>query len=498
MLIAAIDQGSSSTKGALLDERGAVRARAEAPVGLRREGDTASHDAEELLASVAQVLVELSRAGAADAVALACQRSTCLLWERDGGRPLTRALSWQDLSATERVAGLQPHAAEIAARTGLRLSPYYAGGKLGLLLDATRGARAGAERGEVVAGTLDAFLVHRLTGQASTEPGHAGRTLLYALDEGRWDEGLAGRFGIPLAALPELLPSAGPRGSVRRGALADGALAGVPLLALLGDQQAALVGNGGSGAAAGDERVAVAHFGTGAFTLVEVGEAPRRHEGLLAAVAWSQAASRRFQLEGSVNSAGSAVDWALRLVGAGVDLLAEVGGGELDPERLPAFLPAFVGLGAPWWRPAPGALLGGISFATGGRELLATVLAGVAQRLCDCLEAFAAAGMAPAVVRASGRLASLPGLAGLLADLSGLSVEVVAEEEAGVRGAARLAALAAAALPAAALGATPPLRLRRAPHWDAARRLRVRRSWGDFVAAAGAAAAGSTGPKPLM
>ena len=440
-------------------------------------------------------------------MALACQRSTCLLWERDSARPLTAALSWQDLSARERAAALEPYAPEIARRTGLRVSPHYAGAKLAMLLDEHPDLRRRAERGEVLAGTLDAFLVHRLTGEPSTEPGHAGRTLLYDLDADRWDEALCQTVGVPPAALPPLLPSAGPRGALAGDAWRGTPLAGVPLLALAGDQQAALVGNGGHDAEAGAGCVAVVHFGTGAFALVETGESPLRHAGLLAAVAWSAAggvpggARRRFQLEGSVNSAGSAVDWALRLRGGSTSQrggdatdLAALGAAELDPERLPDFLPGFVGVGAPWWLPHGGATLGSLTLAHGPDDLLRGVLAGVAQRVADCLQAFAAAHVAPSVVRASGRLAALPALAGLVADLSGLPVEVVAEEEAGLRGAARLAALALGA-GEATLAVPPPLRARHEPRWPEARRVRVRARWRAFVdAAAALPAAPSPGP----
>lgn len=472
LLILAVDQGSSSTKGALVDDAGVVHARAEAAVGVDRAGSRVTHDAEELLGSVRRVLAELARAGTPDAVALACQRSTCLLWERDGGRPLTAALSWQDLSAAGRLAALMPRAAEVARRSGLRLSPHYAGPKLALLLDEQPPARRRAEAGAVVAGTLDAFLVHGLTGLPSTEPGHAGRTLLYSLDEDRWDPELCAAFDVPERALPALLPSAAARGVLR-----GGALDGVPLLVLLGDQQAALVGNGGAGRAA--TRVAVAHFGTGAFALTGTGAAPLRHEGLLSAVVWS-AGDRRFQLEGSVNSAGSAADWAVRLTGAD---LAAVGAGELEPEALPLVLPGFAGVGTPWWRGRPGATITGLRLTHGPDALLAAVLAGVAQRLVDCLEAFEAAGVPPFTVRASGRLGALPALAGLLADASGVPVEVVAEEEAGLRGAARLAAVALGA-DEAALDAPPPLRGRREPRWREARRDSLRARWRGFVAAA--------------
>jgi glycerol kinase len=508
MRIAAVDQGSSSTKGALLDEHGVVHARAEAPVEVRRDGLRVSHDAEALFDSVRRVLGELVAVARPDAVALACQRSTCLLWERESARPLTAALSWQDLSARERAAALEPYAPEIARRTGLRVSPYYAGAKLGLLLDEHPDLRRRAERGEVLAGTLDAFLVHRLTGEPSTEPGHAGRTLLYDLDADRWDGALCQTVGVPPAALPPLLPSVGPRGALAGDAWRGTPLAGVPLLALVGDQQAALIGNGGHDAEAGaGGRVAVVHFGTGAFALIETGESSLRHAGLLAAVAWTAAGAtpgsprRRFQLEGSVNSAGSAVDWALRLRagstsqrGGDAADLAALGAGEIDPERLPDFLPGFVGVGAPWWHPHAGATFGSLALTHGPDDLLRAVLAGLAQRVVDCLQAFAAAHVAPSVVRASGRLAALPALSSLVADLSGLPVEVVAEEEAGLRGAARLAALALGA-GETTLAAPPPLRTRHEPRWPEARRVRVRARWRAFVdAAAALPAAPAPGP----
>ncbi|HET9765569.1 MAG TPA: FGGY-family carbohydrate kinase, partial [Thermoanaerobaculia bacterium] len=203
---------------------------------------------------------------------------------------------------------------------------------------------------------------------------------------------------------------------------------------------------------------------------------------------------RRFQLEGSVNSAGSAVDWALRLRGGEAADLATLAAGELDPERLPDFLPGFVGVGAPWWLPHAGATFGSLTLNHGPDDLLRGVLAGVAQRVADCLQAFAAAHVAPSVVRASGRLAALPALSALVADLSGLPVEVVAEEEAGLRGAARLAALALGA-GEATLAAAPPLRARHEPHWPEARRVRARARWRAFVDAASALpAAPAPGP----
>ena len=275
----------------------------------RRAGERVEHDPATLAGEVVALLEELAGRGPLDAVALTCQRSTCLLWERVTGRPLTGALSWQDRRAVARVAPLGAAAAAVAARTGLHLSPHYAAPKLGWLLERLPDGARRAAAGELVAGTLDAFLVQALTGTASTEPGQAGRTLLCSLDEGTWDPWLLELFGLPGAALPPLAPSVGVRGSWR----------GVPLVALAGDQQAALVGHGGA-----VPGVVAAHFGTGAFVLAAVGALPLRRPGLLAAWLYRRGEERAFQLEGAVNSAGSAVDWALRITGIALEAAGAV------------------------------------------------------------------------------------------------------------------------------------------------------------------------------
>jgi glycerol kinase len=253
----------------------------------------------------------------------------------------------------------------------------------------------------------------------------------------------------------------------------------VPLLALAGDQQAALLGHGGWRAG-----TTAVHFGTGAFVLASTGAAPRRHPGLLTAVLASSAAARRFQLEGSVSSAGSAVDWACAVTGVELETIA---GAELDPERLPWVLPAFAGLAAPWWRPEARPVLAGMTPATRGEELVLGVVAGVAQRVLDNLEALTAAGVAIEVVRVSGRLGRLSGLVGLLADAGQVPVERTVEEEAGLRGIAGLARLTATGEESALLG-PPELGERRLPRWPEARARRLRERWREFVEHAAAVA----------
>jgi glycerol kinase len=456
--IAAVDQGSTGTKAALVDDAGRRLAESSRPVERTAVGAHIEHDPESLAASVEACLEEVTGGGRAAAIGLTCQRSTCLVWERDSGRPLTRALSWQDVSETSRVESLAAHADEVATRTGLHLSPHYAAPKLARLLDGLPDGRSRAAAGELVAGTLDAFLAQRLTGEATTEPGHAGRTLLYNLDTGEWDPALCRLFGVPRAALPRLLASAEPRGEWR----------GLTLVAAAGDQQAALLGHGGW-----RRGVVAAHFGTGAFVLASCGDRPRRQPGLLAAVLASTLQRRRFQLEGAVNSAGSAVDWACRLTG---ERLEDWGERELDPRRLPRVLPAFAGLGAPWWRPTAAAEFTGLRFEHDGAAILGGVLAGVAQRVIDCVEGIAAAGVEVETLRLSGKLTRLAGLVTLLANLGQLPVEVASEEETGLTGIARLAAAAIGNGEDPLLDPAPS-RSTANPVWPASTADTVRRGW---------------------
>ena len=464
-VVAVIDQGSTKTKAALVEIDGETLAQVERPVEKSLRGDRHEHDASRIAADIEELLVELFEAGAPDALGLTCQRSTCLLWERESGRPLTPALSWQDRSQSGRVEELATAAAEVERRTGLLLSPHYAAPKLAALLNELPEGRSRAENGEIVAGTLDAFLAHRLTGDATTEPGHAGRTLLYNLSRDAWDPELAEIFGIPMAALPTIRPSAAPRGEFR----------GVPLTALAGDQQAALLGHGGW-----SNGTSMAHFGTGAFVLTSTGSREIRADGLLSAVIASTTETRHFQLEGSVNSAGSAVDWACRLTGQRLEDWTER---PLDVESLPWVLPSFSGAAAPWWRPRARATISGLSLDTGPEEILGGVLAGVAMRVVDCLEALTRAGVEPRGLRVSGKLTRLEGLVELIANAGRVPIEISSEEESGLLGIARLAAVGGG-LEEALLDRAPPVSRRIEPDWPPPRTARLRQLWREFAGAA--------------
>ena len=460
-LVALIDQGSTSTKGAIFSVDGERLRLESVPVERRVDGDRVRHDPEELAAGVERLLATLVEKHPVRAVGLACQRSTCLLWERDGARPLTDAWSWQDRSQAGRVEALRDRAEMVRRRTGLRLTAHYAAPKLAALLDDLPGGRGRAERGELVAGTLDAFLVHRLTGHPATEPGTAGRTLLYDLERDAWDAELCELFDVPMEALPELRPSAGDWGEA----------GGLPLLAVAGDQQASLVGHGGWRLG-----TTAAHFGTGAFVLASTGTEARWHDGLLTAVLASTPETRRFQIEGSVNSAGSAVDWARELTGVDLDAWAdrslELAG--------PRVLPGFTGVAAPWWRGRARGVVAGLELSSSPEDLFAAVLRGIAHRVVDCVEAIEEAGVATEVLRVSGKLTRLRGLVQLLADLTRVPVEISAEEETGALGLARLIASRLAA-DDARVSAPPASRACVEPLRPAAEARAERQSWLEFL-----------------
>jgi glycerol kinase len=460
--LAVVDLGSTFAKGALFTADGRLLDAESLSVPRQVDGNSVTYDAEELARVMESLLRRLLAAGPVDAIGLTCQRSTCLLWDRLSSRALTPALSWQDATATDMVQKLGEHAQQVVNRTGLQLSPYYAAPKLRRLLDSHPAFRPRAEAGELLAGTLDAFLVHRLTGRPSTEPGHAGRTLLYNLEADTWDPTLCELFGIPLQVLPDLQESLAHRGAWQ----------GLPVTAVTGDQQAALLAHGG-----GDEGVMAAHFGTGAFVLTGTGCCLRRHRGLLSAVLVSTPDGRRFQLEGSVNSAGSAMDWISGVTGLGP---GQWGRPPLDPESLPRVLPALSGLAAPWWRPEVRTVVEQVGGRTSPLQLANGVLVGVAMRVVDCVEALIEAGAPADRMRLSGKLTRSRGLVNLLADLAQLRVEVSKQEEPGLAGLARLAA-AGLEPDLVSLGGGIPIAYSRGPQWTPERAASARSDWKAFV-----------------
>src|SRR5262245_794468 len=372
-----IDQGSTATKACLLDALGRVRRVVSRRITTRTPAaGWAEHDPEELLRSVRWALSGALRSvspASIGGVGLACQRSTCLFWDAENGKALTPALSWQDRRGEEICKALTMHAPSIIRKTGLRLSPHYAASKIRWLLDRTPGLRRSVQSGRARFGTLDSFLLFRLTGGASwsTDPTHAARTLLMNLRRLDWDPALLDLFGVAYRCLPPIRPSIFPAGEIRiRGVR-------IRITATVGDQQAALLGLGCS--RRGETAI---NYGTGAFVALNTGHQPVRVPGLLTSVAWSSEKAVRFLLEGPVNAAGSAVEWMEDLVGP--DGREEESLSEWD--TLPIVIPALAGVGAPHWRGDVNAAIFDLRRDTKAAQLRAATMAGIACRIREIVE----------------------------------------------------------------------------------------------------------------
>jgi glycerol kinase len=388
--VLAIDQGTTGTTAVLLDRGLAVRAAVnqEFPQHFPRPG-WVEHDLEEIWASVgATVRRALRQAGARGrdlaAIGITNQRETTALWRRSDGRPVSRAVVWQDRRTTEacaahKAAGEEPW---IRERTGLVLDPYFSATKLRWLLDHVKGARRDAEAGRLAFGTVDSYLCWRLTGGAHvTDVSNASRTLLMNLETRRWDDPLLEFFRVPRSLLPEIRSSSEVYGTTRGLAfLPDG----LPVCGLAGDQQAALFGQ--ACFAPGDAKCT---YGTGAFLLQNVGPRPvHSSRGLLATVAWEVGGEVAYALEGSSFIAGAAVQWlrdGLKLIrsSAEIEPLART----VKDSGGVTFTPALAGLGAPHWRPEARGVIRGLDRGTTAAHLARATLEGIALSVFDLAEA---------------------------------------------------------------------------------------------------------------
>jgi len=445
--VLAIDQGTTSTRAILFDERARplVTAQARLPQSYPHSG-WVEHDPVRIWEDTVSVCREaLERGGtgpeALAAIGITNQRETTVLWERATGRPVHPAIVWQDRRTASLCETLRERGAEdlVRERTGLLLDPYFSGTKLAWLLDHVDGAREAAGRGELAFGTIDAWLLWRLTGGEvhATDATNASRTLLFDIHRQRWDEEMLDLLDVPASVLPEVRDSAGEFGEARASVLGRS----VPILGVAGDQQAATFGQ-----AAFREGAAKCTYGTGAFLLLNTGSEPVRSENrLLTTVAWRLDGRVTYALEGSIFSAGSAVDWLRDGPGiveevARIDELAAAAREESEA----VLVPAFTGLGAPHWDPdARGALLG-LTRDTGRAEIARATLEAVGFQTLDLLEAMERdAGLLPGVLRVDGGLSRSDLAMSFLADVLDVPVERPAVSETTALGAACLAGLAA-------------------------------------------------------
>lgn len=448
--VLAIDQGTTSTRAVVYDDRGRSvgSAAQEYPQYYPRPG-WVEHDAEEIWQSVAEVVQQALAAAQMEpqsltAIGLTNQRETSVLWERATGRPIARALVWQDRRTTEFCRQRQGDESWIHERTGLVLDPYFSATKVHWLLDQDPALRARAEAGSVAFGTIDSFLIWRLTGGRShvTDMTNAARTLLLNLHTAAWDDDLCRYFEIPRALLPTIRPSAADFGTTRG---LDFLPDGLPILGVAGDQQAALFGHGGFTAGG-----AKCTYGTGAFFLLHVGNRPilSQHR-LLTTLAATLDDRPQYALEGSVFVAGAAVQW-LR---DGLKLLPTAPASEQfaehsDPSQPIVFVPAFVGLGAPYWVPEARGVLFGLTRGTTAADLSRAVLEGVACHVADLIDAAGHdAGVPLGSLRVDGGMAGNAWFLQCQANILGLPVLAAPSSESTALGAAFLAGLRAGVWP---------------------------------------------------
>jgi len=447
----AIDQGTTSTRSIVFDELGrtVALARRDLPQHYPADG-WVEHDAEDIwrdtLATAREALERADLgARAIAAIGITNQRETTVVWERATGRPIHRAIVWQDRRTAGTCARLKTEGAEPLVRrcTGLLLDPYFSGTKLAWLLDNVPGARHRAERGELAFGTVDCFLLWRLTGGRvhATDVTNASRTLLLDIHRGDWDEELLRLFGIPRALLPEVRDSSGVFGTTE----ADLFGAPIPVAGIAGDQQAALVGQ-----ACFEPGMAKSTYGTGCFLLLNTGTtAIESQNRLLTTPAYRIGGRTTYAMEGSIFVAGAAIKW-LR---DGLGLIREAAETGALARQVPDshgvhLVPAFVGLGAPHWRPEARGLISGLTLDATGAHLARAALESVAFQTCDLTAAMAADGTARAAsIRVDGGMAANDWFCQFLADVLDARVERPAEVETTALGAAFLAGLATGVWP---------------------------------------------------
>jgi glycerol kinase len=441
-MILAIDQGTTGTTCIVFDERAEPIGRAyrEFTQHFPRPG-WVEHDAAEIwevthtVAGEALADAEV-RAGELVAVGITNQRETVCAWDPATGEPLHRAIVWQDRRTAERCEQLRAEGYEqlVRERTGLVLDPYFSGTKIEWLLENVEGLRERARDGRAVFGTVDAWLVFKLTGEHVTDPSNASRTMLYDIGRGRWDPDLLELFGVPERALPRVEPSAGVFGVTRAEALHGHA---VPVAGVAGDQQAALFGQ-----ACVDPGMGKNTYGTGSFALLNTGfTAPTPEPGLLSTVAWGIGGSTSYALEASIFVTGAAVQWlrdGLGVIERASD--TEALAASLESNDGVYFVPALTGLGSPHWDPHARGTIVGLTRGTGRAHLARATLEAMAYQTVDALHAMGSASAEPlSELRADGGATVNAWLMQFQADVLGVPVVVPEIAETTALGAAYLA-----------------------------------------------------------
>ena len=487
--VLAIDQGTTSSRAIVFrdDISIATVAQAEFPQHFPASG-WVEHDPEDIWNStVATCRDALKRAGVTPkdiaAIGITNQRETVVVWDRATGNAIHRAIVWQDRRTADFCAKLKDegHEPMITARTGLIIDPYFSGTKVAWLLDNVPGARARAMRGELLFGTVDCYLLWRLTGGKvhATDATNASRTLLFNIHTGAWDDDLLKLLGVPRAMLPEVKDSSHRFGET----VADLFGAPIAVSGIAGDQQAATIGQ-----ACFSPGMIKSTYGTGCFALLNTGATPVASKNkLLTTIAYQLNGKRTYALEGSIFVAGSAVQWLRDGLGV-IEQAAETGplAEKSDSAQSVYLVPAFVGLGAPYWNPRVRGALFGLTRNTGPAELAHAALESVCYQTVDLWEAMRAdwpeAKAANVVLRVDGGMTASDWTMQRLADLLDAPVDRPVVLETTALGAAYLAGLAAGVYPAPEKFADNwRLERRFKPNMSAATRERKLKGWSRAV-----------------
>jgi glycerol kinase len=485
--VLAIDQGTTSSRAILFDGNLKVVAVAqqEFPQHFPRSG-WVEHDPEDLWQTTVATCREAIakggiEAGQVAAIGITNQRETTVVWDRKSGKAIHNAIVWQDRRTAETCAHLKAagHEDEVRQKTGLLLDPYFSGTKVAWILDKVDGAREAAGLGDLAFGTVDTFLLWRLTGGRShaTDATNASRTLMYDIRQGRWDESLLSVLRVPASILPKVMDSAADFGITDPEILG----AAIPVLGIAGDQQAATVGQ-----ACFQPGMMKSTYGTGCFALLNTGARPVMSKNrLLTTIAYQLDGKPAYALEGSIFIAGAAVQWLRDGLGIISDA-AESGplADTADPEQDVYLVPAFTGLGAPWWDADARGVITGLTRGTGPAELARAALESVCYQTRDLLEAMRRdwGAAEETVLRVDGGMVASDWTMQRLADMLDAPVDRPTVLETTAVGAAWLAGMKAGAYPGPdEFGDTWALDERFRPAMNPAERERKYSGWQDAV-----------------
>lgn len=444
--ILAIDQGTTSSRAILFNKRGEIVASAqkEFPQYFPKPG-WVEQDANEIWLSVMNVYMEVLVHGKVSpeeiaAIGITNQRETAIVWDKKTGEPVYHAIVWQSRQTTDICKQLATDGKEqmIREKTGLLIDPYFSATKVKWILDHVEGARERAEKGELLFGTVDSFLVYKLTGGKvhATDYSNASRTLLYNIYDLDWDRELLDLFEIPRSMMPEVLPSSGSFG-MTEGKFFE---TGIPIMGIAGDQQAALFGQ-----TCFEPGMAKNTYGTGCFMLMNTGEKPAKSEhGMLTTIAWGIDGKVEYALEGSVFVAGSAIQWlrdGLKMIECAPQ--SEALASEVENSAGVYVVPAFVGLGAPYWKPEAKGAVFGLTRGTTRAHFVRATLDSLAYQSLDIIEAMTLdSGIELQKLKVDGGAVSNNLLMQFQSDILGTPVERPMISETTALGAAYLAGLA--------------------------------------------------------